>query len=49
MRELNVLLPSLSPVTPNNPWREAFFFLTSFLAVLLGSTVMLDHAAALLL
>ncbi len=48
MRELNVLIPSLQPVTPDNPWREAFFFLVSFVTVLMGSVVMLEHAAAVL-
>ncbi len=49
MRQLSVRLPSQAPKPPANPWREAFFFLASFLAVFIGSVVMLDHAAAVLL
>jgi hypothetical protein len=49
MRELNVRLPSRVPIPRGNPWREAFSFLASFLAVFLGSVVVLDHAAAVLL
>jgi len=49
MRELNVRLPPQAPAPRSSPWRDALFFLASFLAAFLGSVVMLDHAAAVLL
>ncbi|MES2860099.1 MAG: hypothetical protein V4701_01430 [Pseudomonadota bacterium] len=48
MRDLKLILPSLTPATPNNPWREAVFFLITFVTVLLSSAVVVDHVAAVL-
>ena len=48
MRELAVRLNPPPPPPRGGAWREAFFFLVSFLATFGGAVLMLDHAAALM-
>ena len=45
MRELPVRLPPMAPPKRAGPWRDATFFLISFLAVFVGALVVLDLLA----
>ncbi len=48
MRELHLRLRRLEPVSSREFWRETFFFMASFLATIVGTSVLLNHAAAVL-
>ena len=45
MRELGVRLPPSPPPKRGRPWRDAFFFLVSFLAVFIAALIVLDLLA----
>ena len=48
MRVLNVRLPVTEPTPRRQLWRDAGFFLASFVATLGAAVVMMNHAAAVL-